>query len=126
MKLVKTITMALAFSFASANIHAAADTTGRKFVAETPDAILCIFNNPQKTRVIYYKTSGVKDDLVRYDGPNGYLLHYDLPSGQLLTNSTPEPAIADCVYNAMTLQELIEGERAYKTLVPMPSKQMLN
>lgn len=45
------------------------DTSGRQFMAETPDAIVCIYNNPQKTCFVYRKTAGAKGDVVRYDGP---------------------------------------------------------
>ena len=97
------------------------DSTGRIFVADTPDAIVCIYNNAQKTRYIYYKTAGVEGDGVRYDGPNNNLLHYSLPGGQLILGLNPQPAPADCVSQQFTLQELIEMDRAYKLLTPMPA-----
>lgn len=102
------------------------DTTGRNFVAELPDAIVCIYNNPQQTRYIYYKTAGAKNDLLRYDGPNNNLLHYYLPSGILVTSLNPQPAAVDCVSQNLSLQYLIDNERAYKMLVPMPSSNLLN
>ena len=121
---IKSILVATS-ALASLHLGAAEDTTGRIFVAETPDAILCIFNNSQQTRAIFYKTSGVKGDLVRFDGPNGYLLHYDLPTGNLIQNLNPQPGVADCVHQAYSLPTLIKMQRAYKMLSPMPSGDFL-
>ncbi|WDE07711.1 hypothetical protein SG34_012915 [Thalassomonas viridans] len=114
--------------FSSSAVFSADDATGRKFVAETPDAIVCILNNTQQTKYIYYKRTGAEGDLVRYDGPNGYLLHYDLPSGSLLTSFNPRPASADCVYQSQkyNLQTLISEERAYKILTPMPASTLID
>jgi len=125
MKSIFKFILVTATALGSVNIGAAEDTSGRIFVAETPDAILCIFNNSQKTRAIFYKTSGVKGDLVRFDGPNGYLLHYDLPTGELMQSANPQPGIADCVSQAYSLPTLIKLQRAYKMLSPMPSGEFL-
>ena len=122
MKKYKLALSALLGSFISFSSYAQpSDESGRIFVADTPDAIVCIYNNAQQTRYIYYKTAGVEGDAVRYDGPNNNLLHYALPSGELIMGFNPQPTVADCVYQRISLQDLIKMDRAYKLLTPMPA-----